>query len=60
MGGELVRAVDLGGERRDLFLREAADHVAQAVDLLAMAEIKRVQVHRLSSLRPTSRIVMAR
>ena len=47
MGGKLVRAIDLGGERRDLFLREAADHVAQAVDLLAVAEIKRVQVHEL-------------
>ena len=45
MRGELVRAVDVGGERRDPVLREAAHHVAQRLDVLAKREVKRVRVH---------------
>ena len=37
---ELVAAVDLGGARRDLGLREVAHRVAQRVDVFAELEVE--------------------
>ena len=40
MAGEFIRAVDLGGDRGDARIGEAAHAFAQHVDLLAKAEVE--------------------
>jgi hypothetical protein len=44
--GKAVGAVDIGGVRRDLLLREVADGVAQHFDVAAKAEIEAGQAVR--------------
>src|SRR5690606_11231050 len=51
VGGELVRAVDLGRARRDLRGAEGLQGVAQCVDGLAEIEVQAGHVHGSSPLR---------